>query len=68
MLIASKCFREYISHILVFVYVRVIDNWLSLQISIVVIANIDVYCLSVDDSRGDTGESTLIVSVDWHQL
>ena len=67
MLIFSKCFREYICHIFVCVYVGVVDYSSSVQISTVVIANVDVFSSSFDDSRGDQSESTLIVAVDWQQ-
>jgi len=67
MLIFSKCFREYISHIFVCVYVGVVDYSSSMQISTVVIANVDVFSSSFDDSHGDKGESTLIVAVDWQR-
>jgi len=65
MLIFSKCLRQYICHIVVCVYVRVVDYLLCIQILTVVIANIDVFSSSFDDFRGDNGESTLIVAVDW---
>ena len=38
-----------------------------MQILIVVIAKIDVFSWSFDDSRGVKGESTLIVAVDWQR-
>ena len=65
MLIFSKCFREYICHIVVRLYVGVVDYLSSMQILTVVIANVDVFSSSFDDSRGDKGESTLIDAVDW---
>jgi len=65
MLIFSKCFHEYICHIFVCVYVGVVDYLLSMQISTVVIANVNVLSSSFDESRGDKSESTLIVGVDW---
>jgi len=49
------------------VYVGVVDYSSSMQISTVVIANVDVFSLSFDDSRGDKGESTLIVAIDWQR-
>jgi len=67
MLIFSKCCREYICHIVVCVYVGVVDFSSSMQILTVVIANVDVFSSSFDDSRGDKGESTLIVTVDWQR-
>jgi len=63
--IFSKCFREYICYIFVCVYVGVVDYSSSMQISTVVIANVDVFSSSFDDSRGDKSESTLIVAVEW---
>ena len=48
-------------------HVGVVDYSSSMQISTVVIANIDVFSSSFDDSRRDKGESTLIVAVDWQQ-
>jgi len=67
MLIFSKCFREYICHIFVCVYVGVVDYSSSMQISTVVISNVDVFSSSLDDSRGDKREITLIVAVDWQR-
>ena len=65
MLIFCKCFREYICHIFVHLYVGVVDYSAFVQISTVVTPNIDVFSLSFDGSCGDTSESTLIVAVDW---
>ena len=53
MLILSKCLCEYICHIFVRVYVGVVDYSAFVQISTVVIANVDVLSSSFDDSRGD---------------
>ena len=46
-------------------YVEVVHYSSCMQISTVVIANVDVFSSSFDDSRGDKSESTLIVAVDW---
>jgi len=46
------------------VYGGVVDYLLSMQISTLVMANIDVFGLSCDNSRGEKGESILIVGVD----
>jgi len=67
MRIFSRCFREYICHIFDFLYVGVVDNSLSMQISTVVIPNFDVFSLSFDDSHGDKCESTLTVTADWQR-
>jgi hypothetical protein len=67
MLIFRKCFCEYICHIFILVYVGVVDYSAFVQISTVVIANVDVCSSSFDDSRGDYSESTLIVTVDWQR-
>jgi len=67
MLILSKCFCEYICHIFVCVYVGLVDYSSSIQISTVVIVNFDVFSLSCDNSRGDKGESIMIVAVDWQR-
>jgi len=67
MLIFSTCFREYTCHTLVCVNIGVVDYLSSMQISTVVIANIDVFSLSFDNSSRDMGESTLIVAVDWQR-
>ena len=67
MLIFCKCFREYICHIFVCVYVGVVDYSAFVQMSTVVIANVDVFSSSHDDSCGDLSESTLIVAVDWQR-
>ena len=65
MLILSKCFLEYICHIFVCVYIGVVDYSSSRPILTVVIANVDVFSSSFDDSHGDESESALIVTVDW---
>jgi len=49
------------------VHVGVADCSSSMQTRTVVIANVDVFSSSFDDSRGDKGESTLIVAVDWQR-
>jgi len=67
MLIFCKCLCEYICHIFVCVYVGVVDYSSSMQISTVVIAKVDVFNSSFDDSRGNKGESTLIITVDWQR-
>ena len=67
MLIFCKCFREYIYHIVVCVFIGVVDSSSSMQISTVVIANVDVFSSSFDESQGDQGESTLIDAVDWQR-
>jgi len=67
MLIFSKCFCEYICHIFVSVYVGVVDYVSSMQISTVVIANVDVLSSNFDDTHGEMSESTLIIAVDWQQ-
>jgi len=53
MLIFCKCFREYICHIFVRVYIGVVDYSAFVQISTIVIANVDVLRSSFDDSHGD---------------
>jgi hypothetical protein len=65
MLIFSKCFQDDICHIFVSVYVGVVDYSLSMQISTVVIANLNVFSSSFDDFGGDKGECTQIFTVDW---
>jgi len=47
MLILSKCFREYICHIFVRVYVGVVDYVAFVKISTIVITNVDVLSASV---------------------
>jgi hypothetical protein len=49
------------------VYVGVVDYSSFMQISTVVIANVDVCSSSFDDSHSDKCESTLIIAVDWQQ-
>ena len=46
-------------------YVGVVDYSSFMQISTVVIANVDVFSSSIDDSHSDNSESSLIVTVDW---
>jgi hypothetical protein len=53
MLIFCKCFREYICHVFVCVYVGVVDYLVFVQISTVVITNVDVLSSSFDDSHAD---------------
>jgi hypothetical protein len=53
MLILCKCFREYICHIFVRVYVGVVDYSAFAQILTVVITNVDVLSSSFDYSHGD---------------
>jgi hypothetical protein len=53
MFIFCKCLREYICHIFVRVYVGVVDYSAFVQISTVVIANVDVFSSSLDHSRVD---------------
>ena len=65
MLLFSKCFGEYICHIFICVYVGVVDYSSLMQILTVVVAGVDMFSSSFDDSRGNEGESTLIVAVDW---
>ena len=48
-------------------HVGVVDYSSSMQISTVVIANVDMLSSSFDDSHGDKSESTLIVAVDWQR-
>ena len=45
----------------------VVDYSSSMQISTVVIANVDVFNSSFDDSSCNKGESTLIIAVDWQR-
>jgi len=47
--------------------IGVVDYSSSMQISTVVIANVNVFSSSFDDCHGDYGESTLIVTVDWQR-
>jgi len=49
------------------VYVGVVDYSSFMQISPVVIANVDVSSSSFDDPRGDKAECTLFDAVDWHR-
>jgi len=67
MLIFSKCFWEYIYHIVVCVYVGVVENVSSMQIPTVVIANVDMLSSRFDDSHGDISEITLDVAVEWQR-
>jgi len=67
MRIFSKGFCEYICQIFLSVYVGVVDYLSFMQSLTVVIANVDVLRSSLDDSRGDKSESTLVVAVEWQQ-
>jgi len=49
------------------VYVGVIDYLAFVQISTIVITNVNVLGASPYDSRGDESESSLIIAVDWQQ-
>ena len=48
-------------------HVGVVDYLSSMQISTVVIANVHMLSSSIDDSRGDKSQRTLIVAVDWQR-
>jgi len=65
--IFSKCFHLCICHILVNLYIGVVDYSSSKPISSVVNANVYVFSLSFDNSYGDIWESTLIIAVDRQQ-
>ena len=65
MLMFSKCFRGYICHIFVFLYVGVVDYLSFMEILTVMIAKVDFLSSSFDDSHGDKSESTQVVAVDW---
>jgi len=67
MLILTQFSREYIWHILVCRYVGVNEYSSSMQISTVVIINVNVFNSSFDDSHDDKRESTLIVAVVWQR-
>jgi len=67
MLSISNYFLDQICHIFVCVYVGVVDYSSFMQISTDVIANVNVFCSSFDDSLGDEGDRTLIVTVDWQR-
>jgi len=47
------------------VYVGVVDDLASMEISTVMVAHIDVYLSGLDYSGCDMCEGTLIVTVDW---
>ena len=65
MLILLKGFRQYIHHIFIHVYVGVVNYLVFVQISTVVIANVNLLSSSFDASHGNQSESTLTVAVDW---
>jgi hypothetical protein len=67
MLIFLKGFHEYIHHIFIPVKVGVVNYLAFMQISTVVIANVDVLSSSFDAFRGNQSQITLIVAVDWEQ-
>jgi hypothetical protein len=67
MLILSKRLCEYICHIFVRVYVGVVDYLVFVQISTIVVTNVNVLGGSLYDSRGYESESSLIVAFDWQR-
>jgi hypothetical protein len=46
-------------------YVEVVDYSVFVQISTIVITNIDVFSVNFYDSHGDESMSSVIVTVDW---
>jgi hypothetical protein len=67
MLILSKCLCEYICHMFVLVYEGVVDYLACVQISTIVVTNVDVLGSRLYDSHGDESESSLIVAFDWQR-
>jgi hypothetical protein len=67
MLILSKRLCEYISQIFVHVYGGVVYYSAFVQISTIVVTNVDVLGASLYESSGDESESSLIVAVDWQR-
>jgi hypothetical protein len=67
MLMLSKCLCEYICHRLVRVCVGVVDYSAFVQISTIVVTNVNVVGASHYDSHGAGSESSLIVAVDWQR-
>jgi len=47
------------------VYIGVVDDLASMEVSTVIVAHIDVLCSRLDHSGCDMCEGTLIVTVDW---
>ena len=64
MLLFGERLRENIGHIVVRVYVGVVYDFASMQISTFMVAHIDVLRSGLDHSGSDMCEGTLIVTVD----
>jgi hypothetical protein len=60
----TKCFREYVRHIFICVFLGVVDYSSFMQISSVVIANVHVLSFSFQHSCGDKNERILVFAVD----
>jgi len=63
-LLFGEWLRENIGQIVVRVYVGVVYDFASMEISTIMVAHIDVLRSGLDHSGSDTGEGTLIVTVD----
>jgi hypothetical protein len=63
-LLFGEWLRENIGHIVVRVYVGVVYDFASMEISTVMVAHIDVLRSGLDHSGCDMCEGTLIVTVD----
>ena len=64
MLILSKGLCEYICHIFVRVYIRVVDYSVFLQISTIVATTVNVLGGRLHDSHGDGSKSSQSVQAD----
>jgi len=58
-------FLEYICLVCVSVYVGEVGYVSSIQISTIARTNVNVFNSSFDYIRGDMGDRTMIVAVDW---
>ena len=64
MLLVGERLRENIGHIVVRVYVGVVYDFASMEISTIMVADINVLHSGLDHSGCDICECTLIVTVD----
>jgi hypothetical protein len=64
-LLFGERLRENIGHIVFRVYVGVVYDFASMEISTIMVPHIDVLRSGLDHSGSDVCEGTLIVTVDW---
>jgi hypothetical protein len=64
-LLFGQSFSEDVFYVIVRMYIRVVDHFLGMEISTVLIAYMNMFGLGLDNSRSYVSKSALIVTVDW---